>query len=126
MFTCRTAEIRQPKFSFRETLFIQIGQSETEAKEDEDDEETNDDDQPMQIKTYQEALRALEDEQQFLLSQGHMKEAMDIGCSVDSVQYTAKKSSHYSTVVRSHCSRTTVLLATLLLRRSNAVLRWKP
>ena len=39
----------------------------------------------MQIKTYQEALRALEDEQQFLLSQGHMKEARDMGCSVDSV-----------------------------------------
>ena len=39
------------------------------------------------------------------------------------VQYTAKKISHYRTVVRSHCSRTTVLLATLLLRRSNAVLR---
>ena len=45
----------------------------------------NDDYPPMQVKTYQEAIRALEDAQQFLLSRGHMKEAMDIGCSVDSV-----------------------------------------
>ena len=29
---------------------------------------------------------------------------------ITSIQYTAKKISHYGTVVRSHCSRTTVLL----------------
>ena len=32
--------------NWQETFLQQIGQSETEAKEDEDDEETNDDDQP--------------------------------------------------------------------------------
>ena len=68
--------------NWQETFLEQIGQSETEEKDDED---MNDDYRPMQVKTYQEAIRALEDAQKFLLSRGHMKEAMNIGCSVDSV-----------------------------------------
>jgi hypothetical protein len=71
--------------NWQETIHQQIGQSETEEKEDEEDEEMNDNGLPMQVKTYQEAIRALEDALQFLLPRGHMKEAMDIGCSVHSV-----------------------------------------
>ena len=69
----------------QETFLQQIGQSETEEKGNEDDEEMNDDYPPMKVKTYQEAIRALEDVHHFLLSRGHMKETMDIGYSVDSI-----------------------------------------
>ena len=55
--------------NWQETFLQQIGQNETEEKEDEEDEEMNDDDPPMQVKhNYQEAIRALEATQQFLLS----------------------------------------------------------
>ena len=43
------------------------------------------DDPSMHITTYWEAVRALEDAQQFILSRGHVNEAIDIGLSVDSV-----------------------------------------
>ena len=43
------------------------------------------DDTSMRITTYWEAVRALEDAQQFMLSRGHVKEVMDIGLSLDSV-----------------------------------------
>ena len=43
------------------------------------------DDPSMRITTYWEAVQALEDAQQFMLSRGHVKGAMDIGLSVDSV-----------------------------------------
>ena len=71
--------------NWQETIHQQIGQSETEEKEDEEDEEMNDNGLPMQVKIYQEAIRALEDTQQFLLSRGHMKKVMDVGSSVESV-----------------------------------------
>ena len=51
--------------NWQEIFLQQIGQSETEEKEDEDDEEMNDDYPTMQVKTYQEAVRALEDAQSF-------------------------------------------------------------
>ena len=43
------------------------------------------DDPSMRITAYWEAVQALEDAQQFMLSRGHVKGAMDIGLSVDSV-----------------------------------------
>ena len=46
-----------------------------------------DDDPSMRITAYREAVRALEDAQQFILSWGHVKEAMDIGLSVGSIDY---------------------------------------
>ena len=41
----------------------------------------------MRITNYREAVRALEDAQQFILSRGYVKEAMDIDLSVDSVVF---------------------------------------
>ena len=57
--------------NWQEAFLQQIGQNETEEKED--DKEMDNDDPPMRITTYREAIRALEDAQQFILSRGHVQ-----------------------------------------------------
>ena len=54
------------------------GDTVTEEEEGED-EQSSDEPPSMCLKSYKEAILALEDTQQFLLYQGHTKEAMDIG-----------------------------------------------
>ena len=49
--------------------------------------EMDNDDPSMRITTYREAVIALEDAQQFILSRGYVKEVMDIDLSVDSVVF---------------------------------------
>ena len=61
----------------------QLGQ---QGEDSEDDDEENNDEfplPPLKIKTFEEAIKSLEDVQQFLESQGHTEEALSVGLSVD-------------------------------------------
>ena len=74
-------------------------------------------DPSMRITAYREAVRALEDAQQFMLSQGHVKGAVDIGLSVDSVV-----SLHLSTL-KPHSTNS--ILYDMLLTSSVCAIRFK-
>ena len=62
-------------------FFRELGQ--TKVAQDTDMEEL--DDNPLPVQTYKEAVESLEDVQEFLYSRGHVREAMEIGLSVDTL-----------------------------------------
>ena len=60
-------------------------QAETEEAEDEDDELYDLEPHPPKLKTYQEAVSAIEDVQTFLDSKGHNELAMKLGSQINSI-----------------------------------------
>ena len=59
----------------------QLGQ---QVEESEDDQENNESPPPLlKIQSFKEAIKSLEDVQQFLESRGHTEEAISVGLSVD-------------------------------------------
>ena len=79
----------------------QLGEDHEDVSEDEEDitmiDETP---QPpiLKIQTYKEALKSLEDVQQFLESRGHIEEALSLGSSIDRVAYIQLQCTSQTTI----------------------------